>query len=141
MPPVFRPVVPAPHLPAHEYTYRQPCPPLFPNAELHVVKSTCETPMPVFIQPGQRGGVDANRSFHPPPRGDPNAYGGNFVTRRRNMQDIGGRFNPRWRHQPSFNPRDNIVQQPRAFVRPAPPFFGPAPGFINGPAFPGNISN
>eukprot|EP00268_Persea_americana_P011018 TRINITY_DN14546_c0_g1_i3.p1 TRINITY_DN14546_c0_g1~~TRINITY_DN14546_c0_g1_i3.p1 ORF type:complete len:967 (+),score=186.90 TRINITY_DN14546_c0_g1_i3:325-3225(+) len=137
MPPVFRPVVPAPHLPAHEYTYRQPCPPLFPNAELHVVKSTCETPMPVFIQPGQRGGVDANRSFHPPPRGDPNAYGGNFVTRRRNMQDIGGRFNPRWRHQPSFNPRDNIVQQPRAFVRPAPPFFGPAPGFINGPAFPG----
>lgn len=142
MPPVFRPIVPASRLPVHEYTYHhQTCPPLFPNAEPHVVKSACETPMPAFIQPGQRGGVDGNRSFQPPPRGDPNAYGGNFVSSRRNIQDTGGRLNPRWRHQPLFNPRDSIMQQPRAFVRPAPQFFGPAPGFINGPGFPGNISN
>lgn len=136
MPPVFPAVLSAPPLPVHEYAY-QPCPPPFPSGEPHMVKSAAETPMPGFIPPAQRGGIDANRNFQHPPRGDPNAYSGNFVNRRYNMQEPGGRFNHAWRHQRAFHPRDNIIQQPRAFVRPPPPFFNPAPRFINGPGFPG----
>ncbi|KAF6161889.1 hypothetical protein GIB67_039608 [Kingdonia uniflora] len=118
-PQVFHTVVPAPHIP-----YR----PGF------------EPPMQAFVAPGHGGGIDANRNFQPLPRGDPNAYGGNFPNRRYSVQEPGGRFNPTWRNQRPFNPRDNInIQQslgPRAFARP-PPFFSPAPPFMNGPGFPG----
>ncbi|XP_058079783.1 la-related protein 1A isoform X2 [Magnolia sinica] len=135
MAPVFHPLIPAPRLPVHEYAYR-PYPRPFPNPEPHMVKSGCDTHMQPFIPPGQGGGLDANRSFHPlaPPRGDPS---GNFASRQYNVQEPGTHFNHAWRHG-AFNPRDDFnMQQPRAFVRPPPAFFGPAPGFINGPGFPG----
>ncbi|XP_043691969.1 la-related protein 1A-like [Telopea speciosissima] len=138
MPPVFHTVLPAPHIPVHEYAY-PPCPGPFPSIEPHIIKSGCEPPMQPFVPSGPGGAVDANRSFHPPPRGDPSAYAGNYGNRRKNMQEPGGHLNHTWRHQRAFSPRDNINMQPtigpRAFIRPPPPFF-PAPGFINVPGFP-----
>ncbi|XP_077230274.1 la-related protein 1A-like isoform X2 [Tasmannia lanceolata] len=138
-PPFFPTVVQAPHLPVHEYAY-PPCPGPFPKAEPHMVNSECDTPVQAFIPPAQVGGIDANRGFQHPPRGDPNAYGSNFANRRY-IQEPGGRFNHTWRPQRAFNPRDSIGMHhnigPRAFVRPPPPIFAPAPGFINGPPFPG----
>ncbi|XP_068658863.1 la-related protein 1A-like isoform X2 [Aristolochia californica] len=135
MPPVYHAVVPPPAVPFSDYAY-QPYPPPFPSGEPHMVKPGCEP----FIPSGQGGGIDANRSFQPPPRGDPNGFGGNFPSRRYNIHEHGGRFNPTWRHQRGFNPRENINMQPnlgpRPFVRPPPHFFAPAPGFINGPPFP-----
>eukprot|EP00262_Sarcandra_glabra_P007006 TRINITY_DN19565_c0_g1_i1.p1 TRINITY_DN19565_c0_g1~~TRINITY_DN19565_c0_g1_i1.p1 ORF type:complete len:1048 (+),score=188.56 TRINITY_DN19565_c0_g1_i1:248-3391(+) len=133
MPPVFHTIIPAPRLPGvHDYAYHpSPCP--FPNAEPHTLKPEA------FIPPNHGGGIDANRTFHPPPRGDPNAYPGYFGNRRHNAQEPGGRFNHMWRHQRAFNPRDNINMQqsigPRAFIRPPAPYFNP--GLMNGPGFPG----
>ncbi|KAJ4970946.1 hypothetical protein NE237_004045 [Protea cynaroides] len=137
MPPVFHTVVPAPHIPVHEYAY-QPCPRPFSSVEPCMVKSGCEPPMQSFIPPGPGIVVDPNRSFQPPSRGDPIAYTGNFSSRRQNIREPGGRLNHTWRHQRAFSPRHNINMQPtlgtRAFIRPPPPFF-PAPGFINRPGF------
>ncbi|XP_068662143.1 la-related protein 1A-like [Aristolochia californica] len=136
MPPVYHAVVPPPAVPLPDYAY-QPYPPPFPSGEPHMIKHECEP----FIPSGQGGCVDANRSFQPPPRGDPNAFGGNFPSRRYNVHEPGVRFNPTWRHQRGFNPRENINMQPnlgpRPFVRPPPQFFAPASGFINGSPFPG----
>ncbi|XP_077241165.1 la-related protein 1A-like isoform X2 [Tasmannia lanceolata] len=138
-PPFFNTVVPTPHPPVHEYAY-QPYPRPFPNAEPHMVKYGSDTPVQAFIPSAQVGGIEANRTFQPPLRGGPNAYGGNFANRR-HIQEAGGHFNHTWRQQRPFNPRANIGMQhnigPRAFVRPPPPFFAPAPGIINGPPFPG----
>ncbi|KAG9458487.1 hypothetical protein H6P81_002995 [Aristolochia fimbriata] len=136
MPPVYHAVVPPPAVPLPDFAY-QPYPPPFPSGEPHIVKPGCEP----FIPPGQGGGINGNRSFEPPPRGDPNAFGGNFHNRRYNVHESGGRFSPAWRHQRGFNPRENINMQPnvgpRPFVRPPPQFFAPAPGFLSGPPFPG----
>ncbi|OVA04276.1 Protein of unknown function DM15 [Macleaya cordata] len=134
MPPVFHPVIPSPHIQVHDYAY-QPF-----SIEPHMLKSGYETPMQAFVATPRPGGrVDSNRSFQPPPRGDPNVYASNIANRRHNLQEPGGRFNNPWRHQRAFNPRGGINNQqsvgPRAFARPPPPFF-PAPGFINGPSFP-----
>lgn len=70
-------------------------------------------------------------------------YGVNFSSRRPNMQEPGGpgvHWNQAWYQQRPFNPRENIPMQqgvgPRPFLRPQ--FFGPAPGFMVGPAIPGN---
>nr|DAD43170.1 TPA_asm: hypothetical protein HUJ06_001400 [Nelumbo nucifera] len=104
-----------------------------PDAASQTADSVPPPPPPPPIQPPSG-----------PPRGDLNAYAGNFGNRRHNMQEHGGRFAHTWRHQRAFNPRDNIHMQqnlgPRAFVRPPPPFFAPAPGFINGPGFAGPAS-
>eukprot|EP00268_Persea_americana_P063695 TRINITY_DN8292_c0_g1_i1.p1 TRINITY_DN8292_c0_g1~~TRINITY_DN8292_c0_g1_i1.p1 ORF type:complete len:682 (+),score=141.97 TRINITY_DN8292_c0_g1_i1:378-2423(+) len=138
MPPVGHTVIPPHHFPVHEYPYpTYPGP--FPNAEPHLVKPGSETSVPPFILPshGRGGGIDANRAFRPP-QVDPSAYNGNFPNGWHAAQEPGGRFNYAWRHHRAFNPRDNVnMQHPRAFIRPPPPFFGPAPGFINGPSFPG----
>ncbi|KAL6009678.1 hypothetical protein ACLOJK_000107 [Asimina triloba] len=137
MAPIGHAIMPAPHLHVHEYAY-QPRPAPFPSVEPHLVKPGGETPMQSFIPPVQVGGADGNRNYQPPPRGDPNAFGGNFATRRYSAQEPGGRYNHVWRHQRGFNPRENIsIQQPRAFVRPPAQFFAPGPGFI-GPTFPGH---
>ncbi|KAF9597283.1 hypothetical protein IFM89_016424 [Coptis chinensis] len=134
IPPVFPTVVPAPHIPIREYPYR-PFPVPLPNLDPHMVKSGCEAPIQAFVAPGHGGGVDSSRGFQPPLRGDPNVYANNIANRRYDVQEPGVRFNQAWRHQQANNPTDN-VSVPRAFVRP-PPFFGPAPGFMNGPSFPG----
>lgn len=142
MTPVGRTVVPSHHLLVHEYTYHT-YPRPFPTVEPHLVKPGCEAPVQPFIIPGHgRGrGIDANRAFQPPQL-DSNAYNGNFPNGRHTVQEPGSRFNYAWRSQRVFNPRDNVnMQQPRAFIRPPQPFFGPAPGFINGPSFPGNFLN
>uniref|UniRef100_A0A5B7AQ06 Putative la-related protein 1A n=1 Tax=Davidia involucrata TaxID=16924 RepID=A0A5B7AQ06_DAVIN len=136
IPPVFHTMIPAAHIPVPGYAY-QPCPGPFPSVETQLVKSGCENPMQAFVPPVN--GIDANRSVPAPPRGDPNAYAVNFSNRRHNVQETGGHFNPAWHKQRAFGPRDSIhVQQsigPRALIR--APFFGPAPGFIGGPSFPG----
>lgn len=134
-PSVGRAVRPASHLPINEYIYH-PYPRQLPNAELHVVKSRCEIPVRPLVPPGQVGHVYATRGFQPPPD-DLNLCNGNFANRRHNIQDPSGHFNYVWRHQRAVDPRDNVnMQQARAFMRPLPPFFGPAQGFLNGPSFP-----
>ncbi|CAK7331941.1 unnamed protein product [Dovyalis caffra] len=130
MPSVFPAMVPPPHFAVSGYAY-QPGHPPFPPVETHLVKSGSETsPMQPFVPPV---------NVQPPPRGDPNAYAVNFPNRRPNVQESGGHLNQAWHHQRAFGPRDNIpVQQgmgPRPLVR--PPFLVPPPGFIVGPAFPG----
>lgn len=129
LPPVFHTVVPAPHIPVRDFAYR---PGPFSNMEPRMVKSASEAPIQAFVSPIH----DNNRGFQPPPRGDPNAYANNIGNRRFDGQEPGGRFSQTWRPPRGINPAEN-VNMPRAFVRPPPPFFGPAPGFISGPSFPG----
>ncbi|XWS28942.1 hypothetical protein CRYUN_Cryun25bG0115000 [Craigia yunnanensis] len=138
MPPVFYAMVPPPHIAVPGYAY-QPVPGPLPGIEPQLVKSGSETTMQAFVPPVQ--GIDASRNMQPPPRGDPNAYPAIFSNRRPRMQEHGGHLNPGWNHQRAFNPREPIpIQQgigPRPFAR--PPFFGPAPGFMVGPSFPGAV--
>ncbi|XP_073104324.1 la-related protein 1A isoform X2 [Elaeis guineensis] len=141
--PVLYPVLPPPPLMVPQYAY-QPRPAPYPNGEPHIVKSGCETPLPAFVPTGHAGGNDGNKNFHPPTRGDPNAWrpnASNFGSRPANGHEHGSHFNQTWRNQRPLNPRDNMNMPhgigPRAFIRPVPQFCGPAPGFINGPGYPG----
>ncbi|GMI81837.1 hypothetical protein HRI_001852900 [Hibiscus trionum] len=137
MPPFFLAMAPPPHVMVPGYAY-QPVPVPFPGIELQMVKSGSETTKHAFGPPVQ--GIDASRNMRPS-RGDFNAFPANFSNRKPNMQETGGHFNPRSNHQQAFNPREpNTMQQgigPRPFVR--PPFFGPSPGFMAGPNFPGDV--
>ncbi|XP_057953426.1 la-related protein 1A isoform X2 [Malania oleifera] len=139
VPPVFHTMLPAPHIPVSGYAY-QPCPGPFPGVETSLVKSGCETPMQTFVPPVH--GMDTSRSIQPQPRGDPSAYAVNFPNRRPNMQEPVGHFNHVWHPQRAFSSGNNIHMPqgigPRPFVR--PPFFGPSPGFMVGPSFPGPAS-
>ncbi|TYJ33502.1 hypothetical protein E1A91_A05G107600v1 [Gossypium mustelinum] len=137
-PPVFHPMVPPPqHMAVPGYGY-QPVPGPFPGIDPQLVKSGSETTKNAFGPPVQ--GIDASRNMQPPPRGDSNAYPANFSNRRPNMQET-GHLNPGWNHRRTFNPREPINMPqgmgPRPFAR--PPFFGPAPGFMVGPNFPGAV--
>ncbi|KAE8733789.1 hypothetical protein F3Y22_tig00000991pilonHSYRG00184 [Hibiscus syriacus] len=126
VPAVFHPMVPTPHIavPGPGYAYHP-----FPGIEPQLVKSGSETTMQAFHPPVQ--GLDASRNMQLPPRGDPNAHPANISNRRPNMQEPGGHFNPRepFPMQPGVGPR--------SFAR--PPFFGPAPGFMIGPSYPGAV--
>ncbi|KAJ4842470.1 hypothetical protein Tsubulata_001824 [Turnera subulata] len=129
MPPVFHAMIPQPHIAIPGYAY-PPGPAPFPSVEPPLVKSGSETsPVQTFAPPV---------NVQPPPRGDPN--GPNFSNRRPNAQDSATHLNPAWHNQRAFGPRDNISlpqgMGPRPLMR--PPFFAPAPGFMVGPAFPGN---
>ncbi|KAE8655459.1 Lupus la ribonucleoprotein, putative isoform 2 [Hibiscus syriacus] len=136
-PPVFHAMAPPPHVTVPGYAYH-PAPGPFPRVERQLVKSDSETTKNAFGPPEQ--GINASRNMRPP-RGDFNAYPTNFSNRKSNMLETGEHFNPGWNHQRAFNPREpNTMQQgtgPRPFVR--PPVFGPAPGFIVGPNFPGVV--
>ncbi|XP_038986931.1 la-related protein 1A-like isoform X2 [Phoenix dactylifera] len=139
--PMLYPIVPPPPLVVHEYAY-QSCPAPFPNGEPHIAKPGCETPLPAFTPAGHAGGNDGSRNFHPPPRGDPNAWrpsASNFGSRPNNGHEPGSHFNQTWHNQ--RNPREKINMPrgigPRTFIRPVPQFFGLAPGFISGPRYPG----
>lgn len=127
IPPVFHSMVPGPHIPIPGYSY-PPCPGPFPSVEPHLGKPGFETPAQAFVP-----------SVRPPPRGDPNIYAVNFSNGRPNMQEPGGHYNPAWHKQRAFGPKESIQMQQNVGQRPfiRPPFFGPAPGFIGGPAFPG----
>ncbi|TYI26357.1 hypothetical protein ES332_A05G109400v1 [Gossypium tomentosum] len=130
-------VPPPQHMAVPGYGY-QPVPGPFPGIDPQLVKSGSETTKNAFGPPVQ--GIDASRNMQPPPRGDSNAYPANFSNRRPNMQET-GHLNPGWNHQRTFNPREPINMPqgmgPRPFAR--PPFFGPAPGFMVGPNFPGAV--
>jgi la-related protein 1 len=83
------------------------------------------------------------KNVQPPVQGDPNAYVVNYPNGRPNIQEQGDHVNHGWHHQRPFPPRGNIPMQhgmgPRPFIR--PPFYGPPPGYMVGPSFPGKISN
>ncbi|XVF46377.1 hypothetical protein PTKIN_Ptkin03bG0022200 [Pterospermum kingtungense] len=134
MPPVFHAMVPPPHIAVPGYGY-QPAPVPFPAFEPQLVKSSEHA----FGPPVQ--GIDASKNMQPSPRGDPNAYPAKFSSRRPKMQEPSGHLSPGWNHQRAYNPREPIPLQqgtgPRPFAR--PPFFGPAPGFMVGPNFPGAV--
>ncbi|KAJ7960434.1 La-related protein like [Quillaja saponaria] len=139
IPPVFHAMGPPAHIAIPGYAY-PPCPGPFPSVEHHLVKSGCEPPRPAFVPPILA--MDANKNVQPPQQGDPNAYVTKYSNRRPNMQEHVGLQHHVWHHQRAFNPRDNISMHqgvgPRPYIR--PPFFGPAPGYMVGPSFPGPTS-
>lgn len=137
---LYTAVPPPPHM-VSEYGYQAGPAPFHP--EPHILKSG-EPPMPAFIPTGQAGGIDGNRSFQPPPRGDLNTWRPNTShhgNRPHGGHEAGSHFNQPWRHQRPFSPRDNMNMPhgmaPGPYIRPFPQFFGPAPGFISRPGFPG----
>ncbi|KAL4277943.1 hypothetical protein GQ457_03G044030 [Hibiscus cannabinus] len=137
MQPVFLAMTPPPHVMVPGYAY-QPVPGPFPGIDHQLAKSGSETTKHAFGPPVQ--GIDASRNMQSS-RGDFNGYPANFSNRKPNMQETGGHFNPGWNHQRAFSPREpNTMPQgigPRPFVR--PPLFGPSPGFMAGPNFPGVV--
>ncbi|KAK9170662.1 hypothetical protein Syun_002802 [Stephania yunnanensis] len=139
-PPMFPAIVSPPLIPVNEYCY-QPCFIPFPNVD-HMVESGYEAPIPSFVRPAHGSSIDVRRSFQPAPRGDSNAYPGNYTNWRYSLQESGGHLNYTRCHQRLINPRDNLNLQQnmgaRALVR---PFLPPAPGFLNGPGFPGPASS
>lgn len=134
--PMFHALIPGPQMGIPGYVCH-PCPGPFPSVETPLVKSGGETPGQPFI-PGASG-VNPSRS-QPLPQGDPNASAVNFANRRPNMQQSGGPSQP-WNHR-GFGPGDTIPMQqvvgPRTYFRGS--FYGPAPGFMVGPGFPGPAS-
>ncbi|XP_038720328.1 la-related protein 1A-like isoform X1 [Tripterygium wilfordii] len=128
MAPVFHHMLPPPHIPVSGYAYH-PSPGPYPSVKMPSVKSGSEAPpMQAFTPPV---------NVQPPSRGDPSGYAVNFSNRRPNMPESVGPMNHAWHPQRAFNPRDNMVQGmgPRAFMGPV--LYGPAPGFMVGPGFPG----
>lgn len=138
------PAVPPPPM-VNEYGY-QACPGPYPS-EPHTVKSG-EPPVPAFISTGQLGGIDGNRNFQPPLRGDTSSWrpsASHHGSRPHSGHEAGPHFNPTWHHQRTFGPRDNMNMPhgigPGTFIRPFSQIFGPAPGYISRPGFPGILTN
>lgn len=133
--PVFHTMVPPPHLAIPGYGF-PPSPGPFPSVENPLVKPASQRP--AFVPPAHP--ADA-KNAQPPPQGDPSAYVGNFSSGRPNIQEQGDHLNHAWHHQRPFPSRANIPMQqglgPRPFIR--PPFYGPPPGYVVGPSFPGKI--
>lgn len=130
-------IVPPPSLIGPEYAY-QAFPPPFPS-EHCIVKPGVDVSVPPFARNNQPGGIDNNRNFQPPLRGDFNIWrpqSANNVYRPNNGQEPSGHFNQAWRTHLPFSPRDNMNMPhgigPRTFVRPVPPYFSTSPGFIGG---------
>ncbi|KAE8688842.1 hypothetical protein F3Y22_tig00110954pilonHSYRG00112 [Hibiscus syriacus] len=117
VPAVFHPMVPPPHIavPGPGYAYH-PVPGSFPGVEPQLVKSGSETTMPAFGSPAQ--GLDASRKMQLPPREIPM-----LILPTSLIED------PTCKNLPGGGPR--------SFAR--PPFFGPAPGFMIGPGYPGAV--
>lgn len=132
------PLVP-PALITPEYAY-QAFPQHFPS-DHRILRP--DAPVPAFARNGQVGGIEGNRNFQPPPRGDFSTWrphAPKSVYQPNNGHEPIGRFNQAWRAQRPFSSRDNINMPqsigPRTFVRPIPPYFGPS-GFIGGPGYHG----
>ncbi|XP_072977648.1 la-related protein 1A-like [Typha angustifolia] len=133
--PMLYPVIQPPPFMVHEYPY-QTCPLPFSTNDILGANSGHETPMASFVQIGQPGGKDRKVSSPQLPRGDPKIWrpsAGTYGSRFHTDQTLG--------NQRAFDPRNNAKMPHgvglRAFIRPVHQFFGPAPGFINGPPFPG----
>ncbi|KAG4382241.1 hypothetical protein JHK82_038760 [Glycine max] len=135
VPPFFHPMVPPPHVAVPGYAFPLGPGP-FPGAENPLVKPVSQAPGQAFAPPAHA--VDG-KNVQPLVRGDPNAYVGNFSNGRTNIQEQGDHLNHAWHHQRPFPSRVNIPMQqglgPRPFIR--PPFYGPPPGYMVGPSFPG----
>lgn len=139
VPPFFHPMVPPPpHIAVPGYAF-PPGPAPFPSVEGPLVKPVSQAPGQAFTPPAHA--VDA-KNVQPPVHGDPNVYVANFSNGRPNIQEQGDHLNHAWHHQRPFPSRANIPMQhglgPRPFIR--PPFYGPPPGYMVGPSFPGKIS-
>lgn len=134
-PPFFYPMVPPPHIAVPGYAF-PPGPGPFPAVENPMGKPVSQPAGQAFAPPAHA--VDA-KSVQPPVQGDPNAYAANFSNGRPNIQEQGDHLNHAWHHQRPFPSRANIPMQhglgPRTFIR--PPFYGPPPGYMVGPSFPG----
>ncbi|XP_057441492.1 la-related protein 1A isoform X1 [Lotus japonicus] len=133
VPPFFHPMVPPPHIAVPGYAF-PPGPGPFPSVENPLAKPGSQAPGQAFTPPAH---AVEGKNVKPPVQGDPNGYAVNFSNGRPNVQEQGDHLNPAWHHQrPS---RGNMSMQhglgPRPFMR--PPFFGPPPGYMVGPSFPG----
>ncbi|RDX84741.1 La-related protein 1A, partial [Mucuna pruriens] len=135
VPPYFHAMVPPPPIAVPAYAF-PPGPGPFPGVENPLVKPVSQAPGQGFAPPAHA--VDA-KNVQPPVQGDPNAYAANFSNGRPTIQEQGDHLKHGWHHQRPFPSRANIPMQqglgPRPFVR--PPFYGPPPGYMVGPSFPG----
>ncbi|TKY57085.1 La-related protein 1A [Spatholobus suberectus] len=135
VPPFFHAMVPPPHIAVPGYAFPSGPGP-FPGVENPLVKPVSQAPGQAFTPPAHA--VDA-KNVQPPVQGDPNAYAANFSNGRPNIQEQGDHLHHAWHHQRPFPSRANIPMQqglgPRPFLR--PPFYGPPPGYMVGPSFPG----
>ncbi|KAK7300310.1 hypothetical protein RJT34_11153 [Clitoria ternatea] len=132
--PFFPGMVP-PHIAVPGYAF-PPGPVAFPGVENPLVKPVSQAPGQAFAPPAHA--VDAKNN-QPPVQGDPNAYVGNFSNGRPNIQEQGDHLNHAWHHHRPYPSRANVPMQqglgPRPFMR--PPFYGPPPGYMIAPSFPG----
>lgn len=137
VPPVFHAMVPPPHIAVPGYAF-PPGPGPFPSVENPLVKPASQAPRPAFVPTAHA--VDA-KTVQPSVQRDPNAYS-NISSGRLPMQEQVDHLNNTWHHQRAFPPRTNISMQQgmgtRTFIR--PPFYGPPPGYMVAPSFPGKYS-
>lgn len=131
--PFFHPMVPPPHIAVPAYGF-PPGPGPFPSVENPLVKPVSQAPPGQAFAPPSHP-VDA-KNVQPPVQGDPNAYVANYSNGRPNIQEQGDHLNHAWHHQRPFPMQHGVG--PRPFIR--PPFYGPPPGYMVGPSFPGKIS-
>lgn len=135
--PYFHPMAPPPHIAIPAYAFPPGSGP-YPNGENPLVKPVSPAAAGQgFTSPAHA--VDA-KHVQPPVQGDPNAYAVNYPNGRPNIQEQGDHANHGWHHQRPFPARANMPMQhgmgPRPFIR--PPFYGPPPGYMVGPSFPGH---
>nr|GMD71416.1 la-related protein 1A [Ipomoea batatas] len=118
MPPAYPAMIPVPQFHVPGYAYQPPRGP-FPGTESHMVKPGSNTATQAFVPPGN-GNLE-------PPQGDQIPY---------DSKSFIGRPNE---HPRPIGSKDNIQLQPnmgqRPFIR--PPFYGPAPAFVDGVNFHG----
>lgn len=130
-PPFYQGMVPMPHIPLPGYAYQHPRG-SFPGAEGHVTRSDGDAASQAFLTP-------VNGGFRPPSRGDPNDHDAKFYRGRPNTQERGNQFSSALSNQRPVGSKDDIQLQQSMGLRPflRPPFFGPAPGYMDGANFPG----
>ncbi|CAN4100698.1 unnamed protein product [Withania somnifera] len=130
-PPFYQGMVPMPHIPLPGYAYQHPWG-SFPGAEGHVARSDGDAASQAFV-PLVNGG------FRPPSRGDPNDHDAKFYRGKPNAQERGNQFSSAFSNQRPVGSKDDIQLQQSMGLRPflRPPFFGPAPGYMDGANFPG----
>ncbi|KAF3658858.1 la-related protein 1A [Capsicum chacoense] len=130
-PPFYPSMVPMPHIPLPGYAYQHPRG-SFPGAEGHVARSDGDAASQAFVPP-------INGGFRPPSRGDPNDHDAKFYRGRPNPQERGNQFSSSLSNQRPVGSKDDIQLQQSMGLRPfiRPPFFGPAPGYMDGANFPG----
>lgn len=130
--PFYQSMVPMPHIPLPGYAYQHPRG-SFPGAEVHVARSDGDSAPQAFVPP-------INGGFRPPSRGDPNDHDAKFYRGRPSTQERGSQFSSTLSNQRPVGAKDDIQLQQSMGLRPfpRPPFYGPAPGYMDGANFPGH---